>query len=34
MRKVRQPMAPAAKIEADLRKYSRARERQRLRKGL
>jgi len=33
MRKVRKPMAPPAKIEEDLRKYSRARERRRLRRG-
>jgi hypothetical protein len=33
MRKVRKPMAPPAKIEEDLRKYDRARERQRLRRG-
>jgi hypothetical protein len=33
MRKVRKPMAPPARIEEDLRKYDRARERQRLRKG-
>jgi hypothetical protein len=33
MRKVRKPMAPPAKIEEDLRKYSRARERRRLHRG-
>jgi hypothetical protein len=33
MQKVRKPMAPPAKIEEDLRKYNRARERQRLRSG-
>jgi hypothetical protein len=33
MRKVRKPMAPPAKIEENLRKYDRARERRRLRKG-
>ena len=32
MQKVRKPMAPPAKVEEDLRKYNRARERRRLRK--
>jgi hypothetical protein len=32
MRKVRKPMAPPAKVEEDLHKYNRARERQRLRR--
>jgi hypothetical protein len=31
MHKVRKPMAPPAKIEEDLRKYRRTRERQRVR---
>jgi hypothetical protein len=31
MKKVRKPMAPPAKIQEDLRKYNRARERQRMR---
>ena len=34
MQKVRKPMAPPAKVEEDLRKYNRARERRRLRRGL
>jgi hypothetical protein len=33
MQKVRKPIAPPAKIEEDLRRYKRARERQRLRKA-
>jgi hypothetical protein len=33
MQKVRKPMAPPAKVEEDLRKYNRARERQGLRRG-
>jgi hypothetical protein len=33
VRKLRKPMAPPAKIEEDVRKYNRARERGRLRKG-
>jgi hypothetical protein len=33
MQKVRKPMAPPTKIEEDLRKYNRAHERQRLRRG-
>jgi hypothetical protein len=33
MRKIRKPTAPPIKIEEDLRKYSRAHERQRLRRG-
>jgi len=33
MQKVRKPMAPPAKVEEDLRKYDRTRERRRLRKG-
>jgi hypothetical protein len=33
MQKVRKPMAPPAKIEEDRRKYDRARERGRLRRG-
>jgi hypothetical protein len=33
MRKVRKPMAPPAKIEQNLRTYSRARERRRLHRG-
>jgi hypothetical protein len=33
MRKVRKPMAPPAKVEEDLRKYNRARERQRVRRA-
>ncbi|MBV8773611.1 MAG: hypothetical protein JO166_14970 [Deltaproteobacteria bacterium] len=33
IRKVRKPMAPPAKVEEDLRKYNRARERQRQRTG-
>jgi hypothetical protein len=33
MHKVRKPMAPPAKVQEDLRKYKRAREHQRLRKG-
>jgi hypothetical protein len=33
MKKVRKPLPPPAKVEEDLRKYNRARERQRLRKG-
>jgi hypothetical protein len=33
MQKVRKPMAPPTKIEEDLRKYNRARERRRLRRG-
>jgi hypothetical protein len=32
MQKVHKPMAPPAKVEEDLRKYNRARERRRLRK--
>jgi hypothetical protein len=34
MRKVRKPMAPPAKIEEDLRKYRRTRERHRLREAI
>ena len=34
MRKVRKPMAPPARIEEDLRKYRRARERQRQRRTI
>jgi len=33
MNKVRKPMAPPARIEEDLRKYSRPRERRQLRKA-
>jgi len=33
MRQVRKPMAPPAKVEEDLRKYNRARERRRLSRG-
>ncbi len=33
MRKVRKPMAPPVKVEEDLRKYNRARERRYLRRG-
>jgi hypothetical protein len=33
MQKVRKPMAPPTKIEEDLRKYNRAREHRRLRRG-
>jgi hypothetical protein len=33
MKKVRKPIAPPTKIEEDLRKYDRARERRRLRRG-
>jgi hypothetical protein len=34
MQKVRKPMAPPAKVEEDLRRYNRARERRRLHKAL
>jgi len=33
IRKLRKPMAPPTKIEEDLRKYKRARERRRVRRG-